>query len=102
EGGTAAFIRLQGGLAAAGGGLGLRMRIYYVNARGRYGDTLKRRLGLAIYEGDNELYRAVTREPGRWVMCADNRASATFDALRAAGTARFTVDPETGEILTLH
>lgn len=105
EGGTAAFIRLQGGLAAAGRGLGLRIRIDYVDATGRYGDVLKRRLGLAIYEGDNELYRAVTREPGRWVMCGEDRVSATFKALRsmsAESTHAFSVDLETGEILTLH
>lgn len=88
EGGTAAFLRLQGGLAACGRSASLRLRITYIDAQGRYGDVLKRPLGVAIFAGDNELYRAVTREPGRWVLCSEDRVAATVDALSAAAAAR--------------
>ncbi|MDR7334287.1 replication endonuclease [Roseateles asaccharophilus] len=119
EGGTAAFIRLQGGLAAAGGAAGLRIKITYVPAEGRYGDFMKRRRGLRIMLGDTVLYSFKTREPGRWVMSAEGRVEQTFSALRripfvdAAELIELTcaefkallasyaagVDPFTGEIL---
>jgi hypothetical protein len=103
EGGTAAFLRLQGGLAAAGGSsTKLRIRRTYRESTSRYGDVLKRPFGLRIVDGDVELFTSITREPGRWLVVAESRVGETVEALRAAAQrpSGLTVDPETGEILT--
>lgn len=83
EGGTAAFLRLQGGLAAAGKASDdLRVRRTYRDAQSRYGDVLKRPLGVVVLDGDLELFMQVTREPGRWLIVAGARVDETLRALR--------------------
>lgn len=122
EGGTAAFLRLLGGLAAAGGPASeLRIKLYYSESTSRYGDRVKRRLGLSILLGDAVVFEQDTRKPGQWVMSAADNAASTFDVLRripfvpAVRSVELTgaefhaflaglaprIDPETGEILDL-
>lgn len=70
EGGTAAFIRLQGGLAAAGGSCVdvLKVRIRYTKVLNRYGEYRPTRIGFMILREDEILDLATTREPGRFVL----------------------------------
>lgn len=70
EGGTAAFIKLQGGLAAARGHATdtLRIKLFYVDAIDRYTDPTRVKVGLYIVRGDDWLYDALTREPGRFML----------------------------------
>lgn len=70
EGGTAAFIRLFGGLSAArSSSASLRVRLTYQSSLNRYGDVTKVKTGLFIYNDVGEyLYSTTTREPGRFVL----------------------------------
>lgn len=79
EGGTAAFIRALGGLSAGSCVSEERVisRIIYSDGLGKYGDSVRRKLGIMLCTDDGEyLYSTQTREPGRFVlMSVDNLES---------------------------
>lgn len=94
EGGTAAFIRLQGGLAAAGRSRShLQVKRTYRQAlgAGQYGDDLQRPQGIiliSVARGSTgrllssvELHRCTTRDLDRWALVAEANVDAAFAAL---------------------
>lgn len=84
EGGTAAFLRLQGGLAAADGLVPsdhIRVRLIYKPVVNRYGDAVRVKVGLMIVRDDEYLYSATTREPGRFVLLSERNIDAAIASL---------------------
>lgn len=84
EGGTAAFIRLQGGLAAARGATAsdcLRFRLRYNDVANRYGDTARTKVGFMVLREDEWLYSATTREPCRFVLLSGRNIEAAIACL---------------------
>jgi hypothetical protein len=94
EGGTAAFIRLQGGLAAAGRSCShIQVKRTYREAlgAGQYGDDVRRPLGIILISVSRgtagrllssvELHRCTTRDLDRWALVAEANVDAAFAAL---------------------
>lgn len=88
EGGTAPFLRLLGGLAAASClsehmpriSIGLE----YQPGEGRYGELVKVKVGIVI-EVESVCWHARTREPGRYAL-VQNRRVEEFIRTRSLGT----------------
>ncbi len=84
EGGTAAFLRLQGGLSAADGLVPcdhIRVRLIYKPVLNRYGDAVRVKVGMMVVRDDEYLYSATTREPGRFVLLSERNIDAAIASL---------------------
>lgn len=89
EGGTAPFLRLLGGLAAAGRRAStVGYRSMYATFPGRYGDASRRHTGYVLYNEDGEVVHTLnTKEPGRYVRCSVSLDSTASGAERLRATA---------------
>jgi len=89
EGGTAPFLRLLGGLAAAGRRAStVGYRSLYATFPGRYGDASRRHTGYVLYNEDGEVVHTLnTKEPGRYVRCSVSLDSTVSGAERLRATA---------------